>query len=241
MCLLPCQSAVAVSWCGDTKMAGTGARLTLTTSHELYGGLVLQAFQSMSVCVCVCVWFYVFVGVYVSFRVCRSERDRIRRIWMRGWKNWGVLFFWFSEKYLRKEVDLLWTDFFFFFSPGFSSPGTSQKEKKKKKKKGVDFPAARRARGAFRGRDEKTEEKKRAGNVDDLLISVPWKVRRKTINDSTRCLFAPRNQILAEVLTFLFSSNFPLFEYSLYTNYSLDWELEKKKQKNKKKNPQTNP
>lgn len=55
MCLLPCHSAAAVSWCGDTKMAGTGARLTLTTSHEPYGGLVLQAFQSMSVHVCVCV------------------------------------------------------------------------------------------------------------------------------------------------------------------------------------------
>ena len=73
-------------------MAGTGARLTLTTSHELYGASRCKLFKAC-LCMCAPVWFYVFVGVYVSFKVCRSERDRIRRIWMRGWKNWGVLFF----------------------------------------------------------------------------------------------------------------------------------------------------
>lgn len=83
----------------------------------------------------------------------------------------------------------------------------------KRKKKGVDFPAARGARGAFRGRDEKRQEKKRkekGGKCRRSADQRPLKSKKKTINDSTRCLFAPRNQIFAEVLIFCFH---PIFRF----------------------------
>lgn len=60
----------------------------------------------------------------------------------------------------------------FFFAPGFSSPGTSQREKKKV----LTFPLRGEREEHSEGemkKDKKRKEKKRAGNVDDLLISVP--------------------------------------------------------------------
>lgn len=121
MCLLLCHSAVAVSWCGDSKMAGTGPGWRWK-HHMSCTGLLLQFSK--------CVWHKSHINVhkgakppFVSlctfmwllwFACGRSETGRIRRIWMRGWKNQGFFFFFsfflfsfqiFTEKYFLKEVD----------------------------------------------------------------------------------------------------------------------------------------
>lgn len=104
----------------------------------------------------------------------------------------------------------------------------------KRKKKGVDFPAARGARGAFRGRDEKRQEKKRkekGGKCRRSADQRPLKSTKKNNKWFNEMFICSPKSDFRRGIDFLFSSNFPLFEYSLYTNYSLDWELRKKKQK----------
>lgn len=141
----------------------------------------------------------------------------------------GILFFLIFWEILA-EGSRFALNRFFFFAPGFSSPGTSQRGKKK----GVDFPAARGARGAFRGRDEKRQEKKRkekGGKCRRSADQRPLKSKKKNNKWFNEMFICSPKSDFRRGIDFLFSSNFPLFEYSLYTNYSLDWELRKKKQK----------
>lgn len=141
----------------------------------------------------------------------------------------GILFFLIFWEILA-EGSRFALNRFFFFAPGFSSPGTSQREKKRcwlSRCEGSERSVQRE-----RWKKTRKEKKRKGGKWRRSADQRPLKSKKKNNKWFNEMFICSPKSDFRRGIDFLFSSNFPLFEYSLYTNYSLDWELRKKKKKN---------